>query len=1056
MHQRCHRQKATEKWIIPSRTGIEFVDTSTGNWITNHWTRAGCVFGLVPSNGFVNITPHNCACYFQSKTFGFSAMAPAHLDANYPQPPAPANRIIPGPAYSEPLGSDSGEEDWPTYRGDSIRTGYKKTIVPADLIDNWEVAIGGKLTTMTVANGNIYVASIEDHTLYALDEANGQTEWTYMAGGRVDSPPSIYKGRVIFGCADGYVYCLRETDGTLIWKFQAAPENLRMTSFEQVESVWPLHGSTLLINDEVYCIAGRNMFLDGGLRFLRIDPNTGALIDEVVLDELDPETGENLQVHVKNKTMPVALPDVLSSDGRWVFMRKQRFDLAGNRYEIPPLSSVENEVASDQYGVGVHLFGNAGFLDGYYMHRTYWIWGRSWSSGAGGYSKNGKYAPAGRIMAIGPDRVYGYGRNEEFYKWSVPLEYELFSAVKYPASQTIEYQWTNTDVNLMANAIVLADKILFVAGPPDVVDEVDAYDWWSMEANDPNYNPNIPTQLFEQDAAWNDQRGALLRAVDIADGQTMAQYDLESVPVWDGLIAANGRLLVAMQNGKVKSFVGTNYPPRIDPGQDRNIYPMSTAVLDANVIDDGIPTTDPNDSNTPPVGVTCSWSQLSGPGTVTFDDPCQVDTTADFSTWGKYTLRLSATDSVYPNYEDLKITVSRPGDLDDDNDVDIDDLDNWVNKWLSAGCDNLNEWCLGADQASSGSVDLTSYDVIALNWLLGVEPDTPKWLTSDSNEARISLDWDDNEESDLAGYNVYRSLMPGTDYTKINSSLLADSDYVDTNATDLLTYFYAVTAIDDGGFESLKSEEVSGAKGTQPGVKLIAGIGVTTDVNNNVTLWLDQANVNHASPADANMPAYIASAINGQPAIEFYGGGEHLNVADSDQINKKGPFDAKTLVIVFKTSSDITSKQNIWEQGGGTRGGLNFYIQDSNLYINGWTIKADDGYADWGLTASITAVDVNVDTAYVATMVMDSNSGNFEGFVNGSRIGVYSGIDLLPTHGNDCAFGHTNGNSRFLSGGHSNAANFAGQIAEFYEFNAILSTSEREGLENFLIGKYGL
>ncbi|MHC4595667.1 MAG: outer membrane protein assembly factor BamB family protein, partial [Planctomycetota bacterium] len=494
MHQRCHRQKATDKWIIASRTGTEFVDTTTGHWIVNHWTRSGCVFGLVPANGFVNITPHNCACYFQSKTFGFAALAPAHSKANYPQAPLAANRLIQGPAYGEPLGPNTGAEDWPTYRCDSFRTGYIESVVPADVELSWEAQIGGELTALTVAGGRVYVASIEEHTLCALDDTNGQTLWTYMTGGRIDSPPTIYKSRVIFGCADGYVYCLRETDGALIWKFQAAPENLRMTSMEQVESVWPVHGSVLVMNDEVYCIAGRMMFLDGGLRFLRINPETGALIDEVVLDEKDPDTGQNLQIHVKNKTMPVALPDILSSDGEFVFMRKQRFDLQGNRYEIAPISSNQDTVASDQYGIGVHLFSNAGFLEDSYMHRTYWIWGRSWSSGAGGYYRNGRYAPAGRVMVIGPDRVYGYGRQGQYYRWSVPLEYELFCAEKYPESKTIEYHWTNTDIPILANSIALADKILWVAGPPDVVDEEVAYDFWT----NPGIDPDIPTKLDEQ------------------------------------------------------------------------------------------------------------------------------------------------------------------------------------------------------------------------------------------------------------------------------------------------------------------------------------------------------------------------------------------------------------------------------------------------------------------------------------------------------------------------------------------------------------------------------
>jgi outer membrane protein assembly factor BamB len=688
MHHRCHRAMATVKYILPSRTGIEFVDTTTGHWIVNHWTRSGCNFGLVPANGLINITPHSCACYVQSKTYGFAALAPAHSDPDYPQTPAPASRLIQGPAYNEPLGADAGAEDWPTYRGDSFRTGHVESFVPSGLIGNWQADIGGKLSTMTIANGNVYVASVDTHTLYALNESNGHTLWTFVAGGRIDSPPTVYKERVIFGSADGYVYCLRATDGVLIWRFQAAPENLRMTSMEQVESVWPLHGSVLVINDEIYCVAGRLMFLDGGLRFLRIDPNTGVLIDEIVLDEKDPDTGQNLQTHVKNMNMPVAMPDILSSDGEWIFMRQQRFDMQGNRYEIIPISSDPDTVSADQYGVGVHLFSSFGFLDDFYMHRTYWIWGRSWNCGST-YARSGRYAPAGRVMAIGPDRVYGYGRKDEFFVWSVPLEYKVFCAEKYPESETIEYHWKNTDIPILANSIVLTDEVLWVAGPPDLVDEVAAYNWWSMDPSNPSYDPTIPTKLSEQDAALNDQRGGLVRAVAIEDGSTLAEYNLESIPVWDGMIAANGQLYIAMANGKIKCFKN---PPEVDAGDDMITWSGEPVSLDATVGDEGMS------------DLTYAWSANPSEGVVfdpnaAVEDPTVTITkaTANPST---VTLTLAVSDAGNPTpvtdsmtidvYDDAcKATIigkglaaDNPTDLDNNCITDLKDLSMMLTTWL--------------------------------------------------------------------------------------------------------------------------------------------------------------------------------------------------------------------------------------------------------------------------------------------------------------------------------------------------------------------------------------
>ena len=52
---------------------------------------------------------------------------------------------------------------------------------------------------------------------------------------------------------------------------------------------------------------------------------SGGQVSETVLDERDPKSGRNIQSHVGRLTMPVALPDVLSSDENHLFMRSQVF-----------------------------------------------------------------------------------------------------------------------------------------------------------------------------------------------------------------------------------------------------------------------------------------------------------------------------------------------------------------------------------------------------------------------------------------------------------------------------------------------------------------------------------------------------------------------------------------------------------------------------------------------------------------------------------------------------------------------------------------------------------
>ena len=58
-------------------------------------------------------------------------------------------------------------------------------------------------------------------------------------------------------------------------------------AYEQLESLWPVHGSVLIHDDVVWCVAGRSNFLDGGLRMLRLDLASGRKLSETILDETE-------------------------------------------------------------------------------------------------------------------------------------------------------------------------------------------------------------------------------------------------------------------------------------------------------------------------------------------------------------------------------------------------------------------------------------------------------------------------------------------------------------------------------------------------------------------------------------------------------------------------------------------------------------------------------------------------------------------------------------------------------------------------------------------------
>jgi len=96
--------------------------------------------------------------------------------------------------------------------------------------------------------------------------------------------------------------------------------------------------------------------------------------------------------------------------------------------------------------------------------------------------------------------------------------------------------------------MVLANRTLFIAGPPDVADEVLAF----RKPDD----PAVRKARLEQEAALENRRGALLQVVSAGDGKTLAEYKLDSAPTWDGMAAAAGRLYLSTMDGKVLCLGG--------------------------------------------------------------------------------------------------------------------------------------------------------------------------------------------------------------------------------------------------------------------------------------------------------------------------------------------------------------------------------------------------------------------------------------------------------------------------------------------------------------------
>jgi len=91
-----------------------------------------------------------------------------------------------------------------------------------------------------------------------------------------------------------------------------------------------------------------------------------------------------------------------------------------------------------------------------------------------------------------------------------------------------------------------------------------------------------------------------------------------------------------------------NQAPTVSAGSNQTVTLPDNATLSGTASDDDLP------SNS----LTTTWSQVSGPGTVTFGNANALNTSASFSVEGSYTLRLTADDGELTSTSDIIVTVN--------------------------------------------------------------------------------------------------------------------------------------------------------------------------------------------------------------------------------------------------------------------------------------------------------------------------------------------------------------------------------------------------------------
>jgi outer membrane protein assembly factor BamB len=324
----------------------------------------------------------------------------------------------------------------------------------------------------------------------------------------------------LFGSRDGWVYCLRASDGALAWRFKDLPDRL-IGAYGQLESKWPVAGSVLILNGTLYFAAGRCSYLDGGIFLYALNPRTGELLkSRACYGPFSEESGFPVGGHAGFKN------DVLVTDGTRLYLRHKAFDLdladtSGQRHIIP----------------------TGGFLDGEPQHRTCWTLAPSISTAIWGdiMVSNGKEYYEVRGFPIYANHSYFDPRRNGYTLFAGTLDSSRASPEGAATSRrggkrmgrrggAGQERW-RLDVPITGKAIAMAGDVLYVAGEP-------------MKFDDPTYKNYA--------AAYNGQLGGRLLAVSATDGKPLAEHKLNAAPAWDGIALAGEHLYISLEDGTLQ------------------------------------------------------------------------------------------------------------------------------------------------------------------------------------------------------------------------------------------------------------------------------------------------------------------------------------------------------------------------------------------------------------------------------------------------------------------------------------------------------------------------
>ncbi len=248
--------------------------------------------------------------------------------------------------------SPASARDWPTYRGDSARSGYTEETLPGKLALKWsyhpqhrpapawprdERIEFDRAYHVVVGRGGVYFGSSVTGQVVALDAASGAERWSFFTDAPVRFAPALWRDRVFAVSDDGNLYCLNAADGSVVGKWRGGPGAARVLGNGAMISKWPARGGLVIRDDILYWAAG--IWQSEGVFLIAMNPATGEVLwtnsSAAQIEMPQPHGGANARSGVTAQGYLVATADqLLVPTGRAVPAALARADGAFQYYRL--------------------------------------------------------------------------------------------------------------------------------------------------------------------------------------------------------------------------------------------------------------------------------------------------------------------------------------------------------------------------------------------------------------------------------------------------------------------------------------------------------------------------------------------------------------------------------------------------------------------------------------------------------------------------------------------------------------------------------------------------